>query len=244
MEHWETLKTGGYRFVWDDALFPPGTDTFLLSGFPKCKPGLRVCDFGCGTGLLSILLLQRQPNLLVTGVELQEPALRLAQKAAEENDLTDRLRFVCGDLRAPSALFPTGAFDLVVCNPPYYAPSSGKLAGDASIRAARAELTCSLEQLCAAAAYALRWGGSFCLVQKPERLSDVLCALRSAALEAKRLRPVCKTAGAAPSLILVEGRRGGKPGLTIEPPLVLQQSNGAPTRELDELYFRHQEDTP
>ena len=44
MEHWESLKPGGYRFVWDDALFPPGTDTFLLSSLPRLKPNLRVCD--------------------------------------------------------------------------------------------------------------------------------------------------------------------------------------------------------
>ena len=61
MEHWEFLCRGGYRFVYDDALFPPGTDTFLLSSLPRLKAGMKVCDLGCGTGLLALLLLQRQP---------------------------------------------------------------------------------------------------------------------------------------------------------------------------------------
>ena len=52
MEHWESLKPGGFRFVYDDTLFPPGTDSFLLSSLPRLKPGLRVCDLGSGTGLL------------------------------------------------------------------------------------------------------------------------------------------------------------------------------------------------
>ena len=82
MEHWDVLKPGGYRFVWDDALFPPGTDTFLLSSLPRLKPGLRVCDLGSGTGLLGLLLLQRQPSLTVTGVEFQPQALRLAVRTA------------------------------------------------------------------------------------------------------------------------------------------------------------------
>ena len=86
VEHWEALKPGGYRFVYDDTLFRPGTDTFLLSTFPRLKTGLRVCDLGCGTGLLGLLLLQRQPHLSVTGVEIQAEAVRLAQQAAAEND--------------------------------------------------------------------------------------------------------------------------------------------------------------
>ena len=238
MEHWESLKDGGYRFVYDDALFPPGTDTFLLSSLPKLKRGLRVCDLGCGTGLLGLLLLQRQPELRVAGLDIQPEAIRLAEKAAAENGLTDRLTFHTHDLRQAKALFPTGSFDLVVCNPPYYAPESGATAESDTIRTARSEVSCSLEDVCAAAAYLLRWGGSFCLVHKPERLTDVLCALRSAAMEPKRLRFVCKAAGQSPSLILVEGRRGGKPGLTIEPPLILQNPDGTPTDEVDAIYFR------
>ena len=35
MEHWEYLKPDGLRFVWDDTLFRPGTDSFLLSSLPK-----------------------------------------------------------------------------------------------------------------------------------------------------------------------------------------------------------------
>ena len=47
MEHWEILAPGGYRFVYNDALFRPSTDTFLLASLPRLKPGLRVCDLAC-----------------------------------------------------------------------------------------------------------------------------------------------------------------------------------------------------
>lgn len=238
MEHWEALKPGGYCFVYDDALFPPGTDTFLLSSLPKLKPGLRVCDLGCGTGLLGLLLLQRQPTLTVTGVDIQEAAVCLAEKAAVDNRLTEHLTFLCGDLRKIKTLFPSGSFDLVVCNPPYYPSGSGYPASSASIQTARSEAACTLEDVCLAAAYLLRWGGSFCLVHKPERLTDLLSILRQAAVEPKRLRFVCKTAGSAPSLLLLEGRRGGKPGLTVEAPLLLQNSDGTSTSEVDAIYFR------
>ena len=244
MEHWDRLCPGGYRFVYDDALFPPGTDSFLLSAFPKLKPGLRVCDLGSGTGLLGLLLLQRQPELTVTGVELLRPAAALAERTAAANGLEGRLTVQVGDLRQIRELLPPAAFDLVVCNPPYYPPSSGRLPASRALRTARTELDCTLEEICAAAAYLLPWGGRLCLVHKPERLADLCCALRAAELELKRLRPVCPRDGTAPSLLLAEGRRGGRPGVETLPPLVLQGPDGSPTAELDAIYFRTQEETP
>lgn len=244
MEHWESLKVGGYRFVYDDGLFRPGTDTFLLSSLPRLKAGLRVCDLGCGTGLLGLLLMQRQDGLSVTGVDIQPEAINLASRCAEENGLTEHLRFLHADLRAVQSHFLTGSFDLVVCNPPYYPPQSGRMSEDAAIRTARSEISCTLEDICYAASYLLRWGGSFCLVHKPERLTDVLDAMRRHGCEPKRLRLVSTRPESAPSLLLVEGRRGGKPGLSIEAPLILQTSNGNPTPEVETIYFRQQEDTP
>lgn len=241
MEHWEELKPGGLRFVWADHLFRPGTDTFLLSSLPRLRPGLRVCDLGCGTGLLGFLLLQRQPDLRIAGLDIQLEAAALARRAAAENGLTERLDFRCGDLRHVRGIFPTGCFDLVVCNPPYYPPAGGKLSADGARRTARSETEASLADLCAAASYLLRWGGKFCLVHKPERLADVLCALRDAGTEAKRLRFVHSRAADPPSLFLAEGCRGGRPGITVEPPLILQNGDGTPTAELNAIYFRNQE---
>lgn len=244
MQHWELLCPGGLSFVCDDGLFQPSTDSFLLGSFPRLKPGLRVCDLGSGTGLLGLLLFQRQRALSVTGVELLLDAVRLAEQAAARNGLADRLIFRRGDLRKIRGLLPAGGFDLVVCNPPYYPAGSGRLPETEALRAARSETGCTLEDICTAAAWLLRWGGSFCLVHKPERLADLCCALREAGLEAKRLRPVCQTVGAAPSLLLLEARRGGKPGLSWEAPLVLRGLDGAPTAEADAIYFKQQEDKP
>lgn len=238
MEHWDTLCPGGYRFLYDDTLFPPGTDTFLLSSLPRLKPGLRVCDLGSGTGLLGLLLLQRQHVLSVTGIERLAESVHLAQQTADANGLAERLVTIHGDLREIRQLLPANGFDLVVSNPPYFSPGSGQPAKTAARQSARSEDTCTIDDLCTAAAYLLRWGGSFCLVHRPERLTDLLCTLRSHAVEPKRLRLVCNRPSSAPSLVLIEARRGGKPGLSIEAPLILQNNDGSPTAELDTIYFR------
>ena len=239
MEHREALKPGGFHFLWDDALFPPVTDTFLLSAFPRLKSGLRVCDLGAGSGLLGLLLIQRQSDLRVTGLEVCPEAVRLAQRCAAENGL-DNLRTVHMDLRDAPERFPPGEFDLVVSNPPYYSPGHGRPPVSEQRRSARMEDSCSPDELARTAAHLLRWGGAFCLVHKPERLADLLCVLRERGLEAKRLRFVSPTADAAPSLFLLEGRRGGKPGLSIEPPLILRRPDGGPSPELDAIYFRQE----
>ena len=236
MERTDRLNGTDWLFHYDDNCFPPGTDSFLLSSLPQLKPGLRVLDLGAGSGLLGMLLLRRCPDITVTGLELDPLAAALGQRNAQENGLS-QLSFRQGDLRDSSNV-PAGQFDLVICNPPYFPAGSGASAPGAARRTAREEVSCTLEDVCSAAVRALRWSGSFCLVHRADRLTDVLCAMRAARLEPKRLRFVQKNATTAPSLLLAEGRMGGNPGLKPEPPLILQQSDGSPTAEVDAIYYR------
>ena len=118
MEHWDRLR-GDQGFYWDDGLFRPSTDTFLLGSFPVLRRGEQVCDLGAGTGLLGALLLTREPSLTVTGLELREDACRLARRTAQRSGWQERLLCQQGDLRLREDLPPAGGFDLVVSNPPY-----------------------------------------------------------------------------------------------------------------------------
>ena len=145
---------------------------------------------------------------------------------------------LAGDIRTHRSLFRTGSFDLAVANPPYFPVGSGAAAPDPGRAAAREEGSCTLEELCAAAAWLLRTGGSFCLVHRPERLSELFCALSAHGLEPKRLRLVCPRESSAPSLVLAEARRGGRPGLQIEPALVLSDAAGNESAEVKRIYRR------
>lgn len=215
-----------------------GTDSVLLADFVRADAHRRGIDLGCASGALALLLLARAPKLRMTGLELVEEAALLARENMEANGLSSRCEIVCGDLRAHRALFPAGSFDLVVVNPPYYPVGSGALSPDPDRAAARGELQCTLGDVCAAAAFLCQTGGSVCLVHKPERLSQLLCALTAHGVEPKRLRLVCPRAASAPSLVLVEGRRGGRPGLAIEPPLLLLEADGTESAEARRICHR------
>ena len=237
MERWDQLYTGGYRFCFGDGAFKPSPDTFLLGGFASLRRGEKVCDLGAGAGLLGLLLLAREPSLQVTGIERDAHACAVLAQNAAENRLP--LTALCADLRQRETL-PAGAFQLAVSNPPYFAPHTGAVAEGAR-GDARAELTATLEDIFAAAERMLQWGGRFCLVYRPERLAALLTAAVTHGLEPKRLRMVQHTARSAPSLVLLECRRGGKPGLSVEPPLLLQLEDGGESHDVRRAYFRDKE---
>lgn len=237
MERWDTLWPGGWTFCFDDGVFKPSTDSFLLGSFPPLRKNWRVCDLGAGTGLLGLLLLAREPALTVTGLELSPAACALAARTAAANSLSDRLVTLHCDLRERSRLPQAGSFDLAVSNPPYFPAGSGRAAAG-SRGDSRTELTCTMAQLCGAASYLLRSGGQFCLVHRTERLAELLETLRRCRLEPKALRFVQKNGTSAPSLVLLACRKDGRTGLTVQPPLLLQNADGTETEELRRIYFK------
>ena len=226
----DQLWPDGPVFYYDTDLFCPTTDSFALGYFARPRYGERICDLGCGVGLLGALLLARSDTLRLFNVELNAQALVLARRTFAQNGWT--ADFSCGDLRDTGALPAAGTVDYVVCNPPYFKSGSGRSAIGQARQRAREETDCTLADVCAAAARILRWGGRFALVYRPERLAEAVSTLCAHALEPKRLRFVHPRADAAPSLLLLEARRGGRSGLTVEPPLIVGSA------EWDAVYFR------
>lgn len=234
----DELWPGGPVFIRDGEAFRLGTDSVLLSSFASYDHAKRVCDLGCGAGIISVLLAFYNPAMTVDGIELHEDWAALARENAKLCRLDGRIRVISGDLRRHRELLEAGAYDLVVSNPPYYATGRGKSAEKSGRATAREERTCTIGDVCAAASYLTRWGGRFALVHKPERLADIICALRENGFEPKRLRFVQYRAASAPSLLLIESRRGGNPSLSVEPPLILTDENGNDTEEIKRIYHR------
>ena len=237
MAEFNELWQGGPVFAQAEH-FKLGTDSVLLAAFANAASARRGIDLGCASGAVALLLLSENERLCMTGLEIVPEAAELARANMERNGFSDCSEIVCGDIRRHRELFKSGAFDLVVSNPPYFPVRSGRLSPDKERAAARGETDCTLEELCAAAAFLCRTGGRVCFVHKPERLSELFCAMSARGIEPKRLRLVCHTQNSAPNLVLVEGRRGGNPGLKIEPPLILRNPDGTETDEILKIYHR------
>lgn len=201
-------QLGPYTLEQPEGVFPLGGDSLALGAFATVRPRWRVCDLGTGSGALLLLLAGREPTLSLTGVELDPTAAQAAQSNLSKNGLDGQV--LCCDLRVSP--LPAGQFDLVISNPPYFAVGSGTSGGSA-----RSEETCSLDELCSAAARLVKNGGRFALCHRPERLTDVLCALREHGLEPKLLKLLSHSPNHPPSTVLVEAVRQGKPGLEIAP---------------------------
>lgn len=232
--HSETLWNG-YTLLQPDDRFRLSTDSMLCAAFASFPKGSRVADLGCGSGAISLLLLAADPTLTVTGIELDEASAALAARnAAQCGGAFSVLR---GDLRQVRQLFAAGSMDGCISNPPYFPAGAGKQAQGA-LAQARCEDTLSLAQLTAAAAWLLKTGGRFVLVHRPERLADLIWELRSADLEPKRIRFVRHRAQSPVSLVLLEARKGGRPGLAYEPDLVLLDELGQETGEYRAIYHR------
>ena len=151
-------------------------------------------------------------------------ACRAAQENVRINGLEERLTVLEGDVRRIRTLLPAGDFSCVIANPPYFPVGSGRIGANSAV--ARTEQCLTLAELCAAAAWLLPPGGRFALVHRAERLCDLLCALRAAGLEPKRVQPVRHNAESPVSLLLLEARRGGRPGLTLLPELLEYETDG------------------
>ncbi len=214
-------------------VFPTGTDSILLSDFARPGPSDQILDLGTGSGILPVLLLHHQPRRSAVAVELDAAACCLARKNFRRNHLESQLQLLHGDLRQYRQLLSPGIFDLTVSNPPYFPTDSGTAA---KLEYAKGDSGCTLDDLCSAAAWGTRWGGRFCVVFRPERLCDLMVCFRSHGLEPKRLRPVFHSARHPVSVILLEARRGGKPGLRWESSLLLYTSDGLPSSEMRRIY--------
>jgi len=240
MKYIDELWRGGPRFIDREGVFRVCTDSVLLAYFAgktRIKTP-RAVDLGCGAGVISILLAYENPEMRIDGIEIQPDAARLAAENADINGLSSRIAIHNSDLRRHRGFLEAGLYDLAVTNPPYYICGSGKRSGDAGKAAARGEELCTLEDICTAAGYLVRWGGSFMLVHKPERFAGIFRALNNTGFEPKRIRFVQHKSQSPPSLVLIESRRGGKASLKTEAPLILANDDGSDSDEVKKIYRR------
>jgi tRNA1Val (adenine37-N6)-methyltransferase len=207
----------GYRF---------SIDAVLLASFVRLRSGQSVVDLGTGCGIIALILGYRFPRVCFQAVEIQADLAALAEENIRLNRMTDRVSVLQADVRRLTLDAIAGPADVVLANPPYRRSRSGRVNPDEQRAVARHEIRMTLADLIQAAARLLKVGGRFATIYPAERLSELVCQMAAARIEPKRLRAVQSGALTAAKLILIEGVKGGRKGLRLEPPLVLYGGDG------------------
>lgn len=218
---------GGYKF---------STDSVLLANFGKAKPNDIYVDLCSGSGVVAILFSCKNKIKKSYAVEIQPRLADMAQRSVEENGLENKITVLNEDLSEVYKTLGYESVDVITVNPPY------NVAGDVSetteIAIATHEIKTNLEKIVLSSSKLLKYGGKLFMVHRADRLVDIANACRKFDLEPKVLRIVYPTIKKEPNLVLIEAKKGAKPGLKFLSPLVLNKENGEETDELKEIYGR------
>ena len=223
----------GYYVIQNPDKFCFGIDAVLLSDFARVKPGERLLDLGTGNGIIPVLLSAKTDAGHLTGLEIQDDIAEMARRSIAHNHLEERIDIVTGDIKEAAEIFKPAFFDVITTNPPYMLADHGLRNPDDAKAIARHEVLCSLDDILRESMRLLQDKGRFYMVHRPFRLTEILIKMNYFKIEPKRIQFVHPYIDREPSMVLVEGVRGAKPRVKIEPPIILfsrtedgQQENG------------------
>lgn len=197
-----------------------GTDAFMLASYIDSK-NKKCAELGSGTGIISLLLLQREKACEIYAYEIQEDFAKLTERNAQLNGMSDRIHVISDDIRNASQADTEGDVDIVFTNPPYMKKGSGLSNNTNEKNIARHEIFGDINDFCKAAKRLLKFGGKFYCVYRPDRLIDLLSSMRSSNIEPKKLTFIHPDSDSAPSLVLVMGTHGAGKELTVTRPLYI-----------------------
>lgn len=238
-EHLEDLG-GGVKIV-VSGYHTFGTDALILAYFASPKTNDTACDLGCGCGIIPFVWFRDKKCRSISAVEIQENASYQMERSLKINDACEKITIYNRDLKQLKGVITSGSMDIVTMNPPYKSADCGIESVDECARIARHEVMCNIDDIAACAADLLRYGGRFCICHRPERVFDAMFAMRKHGIEPKRLRFVAKRGDTQPWLVLIEGRRGGKNGLKVEKPLIVETDSGALSDEMLKITEKYRE---
>ncbi|MBQ8278731.1 MAG: tRNA1(Val) (adenine(37)-N6)-methyltransferase [Roseburia sp.] len=235
-ERLDDLQCKGYCIIQDPARFCFGMDAVLLSGFAKAKKGEKVLDLGTGTGIIPILMAAKTEGESFTALEIQEESADMARRSVILNHLDEKVKIVTGDIKDASKIFGASSFHVITTNPPYMIGTHGENSPSEAKAIARHEVLCTLDDVLRESARLLMPGGRFYMVHRPFRLAEILSKMVEYKIEPKRMRLVHPYIDKEPNMVLIEGLRGGKSRMTVEPPLIVYKEPGIYTNEIYEIY--------
>ena len=235
-ERLDDLQIKGYRILQKKEGFCFGMDAVLLSSFAKVKRGKKVLDLGTGTGIIPILMEAKTAGGHFTGLEIQSEYVQMARRSVRMNGQQDKISIVEGDIKSAVEIFGQDSLDVVTSNPPYMVDQHGKQNENEAKAIARHERLCTLEDIIIQTKKLLKQGGSFFMVHRTYRLAEVTYLMVREGLEPKRIRMVHPYVNKEPNIFLIEGLKGGKPRIQVEPPLIVYKEPNVYQDEIYDIY--------
>ncbi len=200
-----------------------GTDAYLLAAYMYANNSGDAVELGGGTGIISLLSASRKRFSHITVAEIQEDYAELIQRNAALNKMDDTIDIICKDIRELKAAHIGREVEVVFSNPPYMKTESGKRNECEGKYIARHEVFGGIDDFCAAAYRLLKFGGRFYVVYRPDRLIDLIDALRKNRLEPKKMTFVQADTNTAPSMVLIEAKKGASPSLVLTKTLIMHK---------------------
>ena len=198
-----------------------GTDAFLLASFIKAQKSGIAVELGGGTGIISLLCASREKFKTIYCAEIQEEFAEIISRNAALNGLDNKILTICKDIREIKSTSIGCEVDAVFSNPPYMKVDSGKRNDHDEKFIARHEVCGDINDFCACAKRLLKHGGFFYCVWRPDRLVDLICAMRENSLEPKEVCFVHANTQSQPSMVLVKAKKGAASGIVVNEPLFL-----------------------
>ena len=202
-----------------------GTDAFLLASFIKAQKNAIAVELGGGTGIISLLCASREKLGKIYCLEIQKDFSDIIDRNAQLNSLDNKVSSLCADVRDIRSTDLGFEVDVVFSNPPYMKADSGKRNESDEKYIARHEVCGDIGDFCACAKRLLKHGGFFYCVWRPNRLTDLICAMRENSLEPKEIFFVHANTKSAPSMVLIKAKKGASSGAIICEPLFLNKDD-------------------
>jgi tRNA1(Val) A37 N6-methylase TrmN6 len=228
----DALLGGRVRLLQPARGYRVAVDAVLLAAAVDAGPTDRVLDLGAGVGAVGLCLAARLPGCEIVGIELQPGLAALAERNADLNGMTRRVRTIIHDLARPLPA-DIGPFDRVVTNPPYLAAAVADPSPDQSKALATVESSADLKRWLSVATAAAKPAGTLLVIHRSDRLEELvgqLAQLGWGDLTIKRLPPAARA--------LVRARRGKGTTRREASPLTLHRPDGRYTDEAEAI-LRH-----
>lgn len=230
------FKEATLRLLQREKGYRSALDPVLLANFITAEKNDRVIDLGTGNGIIAILTALNYPKTRVTGIDIQDGLVELAEKNVAINGLEKRVEIKKLDIRKVASHLKAESFDMAVGNPPYRKLERGRLNPDREKALARHEIEITLEEYLKASKYLVKNRGKVVLIYHPSRFTELIGLFERLNIRTSRIQFIHSKKDTEATMVMVEGIKNGKNDTTVLKPLIVYERTGKYSKEVKEIF--------